>query len=48
MQHDDQQRPESSGQKHHASGLDRKSLTELLGPALLHLRPDSTDQSYKY
>ena len=27
---DDQQWPESSGQKHHALGIDRKSLTELL------------------
>jgi hypothetical protein len=31
-QHDDQQWPESSGQKRQASGLDRKSLTDWLGP----------------
>ena len=30
-QHDDQHRPESSGQKHHALGVDRKSPKELLG-----------------
>jgi hypothetical protein len=30
-QHHDQQRPESSGQKHHALGVDGKSLTEWLG-----------------
>ena len=29
-QHSDRHRPESSGQKRHAPGLDRKSLTELL------------------
>jgi hypothetical protein len=30
-QHDDQHRPESSGQEHQARGVDGKSLTELLG-----------------
>ena len=30
-QHDDQHRPESSGQEHQARGIDGKSLTELLG-----------------
>ena len=34
-QHDDRQRPESSGQKHHAPGLDWKSLTDWLGRTLL-------------
>jgi len=34
-QHDDQHRPESSGQEHQAPGIDRKSLTELLGRSLL-------------
>jgi hypothetical protein len=32
-QHDDQQWPDSSGQKLQARGIDRKSLTELLGRA---------------
>jgi hypothetical protein len=30
-QHDDQHRPESSGQEHQVRGVDGKSLTELLG-----------------
>jgi hypothetical protein len=30
-QHDDPHRPESSGQKHHALGVDRKSPKEMLG-----------------
>ena len=32
-QHSDRHRPESSGQKRHAPGLDWKSLTEMLGNA---------------
>ena len=32
-QHDRQQWPESSGQKHHAPEVDRKSPKEMLGPA---------------
>src|SRR5690606_14580323 len=30
-QFNDQQKPESSGQRHHSPGVDRKSLEELLG-----------------
>ncbi|MGC1549245.1 MAG: hypothetical protein WA777_12020, partial [Rhodanobacter sp.] len=33
-QYDDLQQPERMGKRHHASGVDRKSLTELLGAAL--------------
>jgi hypothetical protein len=41
-QHDDQQRSESSGQKHHAPGLDWKSLTELLGKVTTQLNCDES------
>ena len=41
-QFNDQQKPESSGQRHHSPGVDGKSLEELLGdlppmPLALHL-----------
>ncbi|MFA7319910.1 MAG: hypothetical protein WC000_00440, partial [Dokdonella sp.] len=44
-QFNDQQKPESSGQRHHSPGVDGKSLEELLGatlwPPIVELEDDA-------